>query len=571
MASNAAKYLNLPAKTELNGTPIGGTIFWVSTAPIPEGFLAMLGQAPSEIALYPELLKKYPNGLPNTEHDFVRGAGPNRPVGQKENEEIGHHFHSLYNGASNSIMIPNSSNPASSNLYYGMGPAITPENNNGFDTLPYRVKMYPAVADGITNGSLIGAKPVICNLSGGSDVGNTGNYTNNPKTTTFRTNVTVGETRPRNISAFYIVRAFFPNTNLSTPASVGGNLVDYLDDRYTVYRNIGYNLIDNPDFTINNIWTAEKQTLFTGKSFFTNRWKAMQVPGKTNNISCFTTPENNDTVGYLAVSPLTDILNTDNFHIVQDHGYHYIKELSSKAISFSFKYDNDTDIMLDKVCISLSQTSGGFIKNYTLNTDALLSSKTSKSFEKQIKDITITLPDLLADNNIPADTLNVSHGIRFMFYFSGMKGGKIYRFRNFKAEIGSKSTPFVPRPYVLENDICNFYYQLHFLIFTAKSQASSIGGFCSQSVPTLYKSTLVKTYSSEQASSLGKILYRDNSFVNETTFASGGIWVNAILGRKSYTLEVDFWSNIVSGLSANGVGLSWIRAYVTVMAEPELI
>lgn len=246
MASNAAKYLNLPAKTELNGTPIGGTIFWVSTAPIPEGFLAMLGQAPSEIALYPELLKKYPNGLPNTEHDFVRGAGPNRPVGRKESDMVKRHSHNLNLSPSSPGANKTPSDPLNTNTSLTRGLSL---NDTNFSvSSPQK--------DLVVN-EHIGAITAQYGLDG--DLSTLGN-----------------ENRPRNLSAFYIVRAFFPNTNLSTPPSVGGNLIDYLDQRYKPKNEFTgrKNWIINGNFIINNRNLLQNTTNIAKdvKTWITDRW-----------------------------------------------------------------------------------------------------------------------------------------------------------------------------------------------------------------------------------------------------------------------------------------------------------
>lgn len=45
--------------------PVGTSVLWHSTQPIPTGYIPMTGQTKEEIAIYPELLLKFPNGLPN--------------------------------------------------------------------------------------------------------------------------------------------------------------------------------------------------------------------------------------------------------------------------------------------------------------------------------------------------------------------------------------------------------------------------------------------------------------------------------------------------------------------------
>lgn len=68
--------------------PVGSTMLWFSDQAIPIGYLPMLGQNAAALAAYPALLTRFPTGLPNTEHYFVRGAGPTRPVKTVESDAI---------------------------------------------------------------------------------------------------------------------------------------------------------------------------------------------------------------------------------------------------------------------------------------------------------------------------------------------------------------------------------------------------------------------------------------------------------------------------------------------------
>lgn len=52
--------------------PVGTSVTWQSTQPIPTGFIAMSGQTKEQIAVHPELLIKFPNGLPNIANTIVK-------------------------------------------------------------------------------------------------------------------------------------------------------------------------------------------------------------------------------------------------------------------------------------------------------------------------------------------------------------------------------------------------------------------------------------------------------------------------------------------------------------------
>lgn len=151
--------------------PVGTSMLWFSDKAIPIGYIAMLGQAPADIAQYVDLLKLFPAGLPNTEHDFIRGAGPNRAVMTRQSDAI------------RNITGTIASRPMPGNAGYG---ALTGEATGVF--------AFPTIGTGSS-----GASGLATGVSGNIDI---------TRFDTSRVVPTADENRPRNLSAFYIVKAF---------------------------------------------------------------------------------------------------------------------------------------------------------------------------------------------------------------------------------------------------------------------------------------------------------------------------------------------------------------------------
>lgn len=147
--------------------PVGTSMLWFSDKAIPIGYIAMLGQAPADIQQYPDLLKLFPAGLPNTEHDFIRGAGPNRAVLTRQSDAIRN-----ITGSLNYMMS-----------YFEGTPA------QGIGALNYKYRNVP------NKMSITASNPP-----------NTG--TADPIFDASLAVPTADENRPRNLSAFYIVKAF---------------------------------------------------------------------------------------------------------------------------------------------------------------------------------------------------------------------------------------------------------------------------------------------------------------------------------------------------------------------------
>ena len=189
------------------------------------------------------------------------------------------------------------------------------------------------------------------------------------------------------------------------------------------------------------------------------------------------------TNGYTADRWMYDVEGDDKGKIVRHaNGGVQIKLISNKRFWFMQRIELNQELknIFSNSTVTLSfyvTTSAGvkispYIRVWSpsRNANIFLKSYEAKA-TRQLIECQITLGDLSSDDWLGIDIFRIEEDNKFTV------GDDLYiRFENAKFELGSKATPFVPRPYGEELALCQRYYQkIKFISKVYDSQNLAIG------------------------------------------------------------------------------------------------
>ena len=444
MSSLAANYINLPKQVEAAGLPLGSTILWMSTKSIPANCIAMLGQTPADLVAFPALLTLFPDGLPNTEHRFVRGAGPSRPVVVLEDDAI-------RNITGGLVDILASTNPSGSGVF------TRTANLAGYTDQTVR-------SGKIVNFSFDASKVV----------------------------PTAAENRPINISAFYIVKAT-PSLEYAVAETPRGNLLDAFDLRYEKKGVPGRNFLDNPMFQVSQRPSARRMPSGTaGSIFFADRWHTRKgsetgCPLPENKII----PGNSSSIwsSYLALTttglghtPTGDFYLSQIHYIGKDNllGEWCTEKVTDLAFSLHLANCNGDQLLFKQFRIELIEvatsrviaTAASDIVDTPVNNETPSGGIANSWSKMVIRDVRVRNIKALYDTELFSDNTEGRYYLKFYIDFRKLGAGT-YRFIGAKLEAGTKSTPLVMPDFQAELAKCKKYYELLILRSSATNNTGN--------------------------------------------------------------------------------------------------